>query len=176
MLQKKENPRTAAQSPFLAAMARAALSVVFSQERDEEIAALRARMVEMQRQHENDLLQVRWQERLEHIAGRNLYYEEIEELIMRYCVPLIEQAGWGLAAPVVALWSCRVDRVFSAGRLNFQTRGMVEEHIIMELVRRIGRVDMQPLMTLVEPQVGLPAGSLVRLSESAVRVPQAPWR
>ena len=158
-------------------MARAALAVVFSQERDEEIAALRARMVEMQRQHENDLLQVRWQERLEHIAGRNLYYEEIEELIMRYFVPLIEQAGWGLAAPVVALWSCRVDRVFSAGRLNFQTRGMVEEHIIMELVGRlrIGRVDMQPLMTLVEPQVGLPAGSLVRLSESAVRVPQAPW-
>ena len=157
-------------------MARAALSVVFSQERDEEIAALRARMVEMQRQHENELLQVRWQERLEHIAGRNLYYEEIEELTMRYFVPLIEQAGWGLAAPVVALWSCRVDRVFSAGRLNFQFRGGVEEAIIMELVERlrIGRVDMQPLMTLVEPQVGLPAGSLVRLPESAVRVPQAP--
>ena len=158
-------------------MARAALAVVFSQERDEEIAALRARMVEMQRQYENDLLQVRWQERLEHIAGRNLYYEEIEELTMRYFVPLIEQAGWGLAAPVVALWSCRVDRVFSAGRLNFQFRGGVEEVIIMELVERlrIGRVDMQPLMTLVEPQVGLPAGSLVRLPESAVRVPQAPW-
>ena len=157
-------------------MARAALSVVFSQERDEEIAALRARMVEMQRQHENELLQVRWQERLEHIAGRNLYYEEIEELTMRYFVPLIEQAGWGLAAPVVALWSCRVDRVFSAGRLNFQFRGGVEEAIITELVERlrIGRVDMQPLMTLVEPQVGLPAGSLVRLPESAVRVPQAP--
>ena len=157
-------------------MARAALSVVFSQERDEEIAALRARMVEMQRQHENELLQVRWQERLEHIAGRNLYYEEIEELTMRYFVPLIEQAGWGLAAPVVALWSCRVDRVFSAGRLNFQFRGGVEEVIITELVERlrIGRVDMQPLMTLVEPQVGLPAGSLVRLPESAVRVPQAP--
>jgi hypothetical protein len=53
----------------------------------------------------------------------------------------------------------------------------VEEVIIMELVERlrIGRVDMQPLMTLVEPQVGLPAGSLVRLPESAVRVPQAPW-
>ena len=157
-------------------MERAALSVVFSQERDEEIAALRARMVEMQRQHENELLQVRWQERLEHIAGRNLYYEEIEELTMRYFVPLIEQAGWGLAAPVVALWSCRVDRVFSAGRLNFQFRGGVEEVIITELVERlrIGRVDMQPLMTLVEPQVGLPAGSLVRLPESAVRVPQAP--
>ena len=157
-------------------MARAALAVVFSQERDEEIAALRARMVEMQRQHENELLQVRWQERLEHIAGRNLYYEEIEELTMRYFVPLIEQAGWGLAAPVVSLWSCRVDRVFSAGRLNFQFRGGGEEAIIMELVERlrIGRVDMQPLMTLVEPQVGLPAGSLVRLPESAVRVPQAP--
>ena len=157
-------------------MERAALAVVSSQERDEEIAALRARMVEMQRQHENELLQVRWQERLEHIAGRNLYYEEIEELTMRYFVPLIEQAGWGLAAPVVALWSCRVDRVFSAGRLNFQFRGGVEEAIITELVERlrIGRVDMQPLMTLVEPQVGLPAGSLVRLPESAVRVPQAP--
>ena len=58
-------------------MARAALSVVFSQGRDEEIAALRARMVEMQRQHENELLQVRWQERLEHIVGRNLEYAEI---------------------------------------------------------------------------------------------------
>ena len=53
-------------------MERAALAVVFSQERDEEIAALRARMVEIQRQHGNELLQVRWQERLEHIAGRNL--------------------------------------------------------------------------------------------------------
>ena len=158
-------------------MERAALAVVFSQERDEEIAALRARMVEIQRQHENELLQVRWQERLEHIVGRNLEYAEMEELIMRYFVPLIEQAGWGLAAPLVARWSSRVDRVYSAGRLNFQTRGSVEEHIIMELVERlrIGRVDMQPLMTRVEAQVGLPAGSLVRLPESAVRVPQAPW-
>ena len=157
-------------------MERAALAVVFSQERDEEIAALRARMVEIQRQHENELLQVRWQERLEHIVGRNLEYAEMEELIMRYFVPLIEQAGWGLAAPLVARWSSRVDRVYSAGRLNFQTRGSVEEHIIMELVGRLRiGVDMQALMTRVEAQVGLPAGALVRLPESAVRAPQAPW-
>ena len=50
-------------------MARAALSVVFSQERDEEIAALRARMVEMQRRHEEDLFDVRWLERLELAMG-----------------------------------------------------------------------------------------------------------
>ena len=48
----------------------------------------------------------------------------------------------------------------------------------MELVDRlrIGRVDMQPLMTRVEAQIGLPAGSLVRLPESAtIRMPAAPW-
>ena len=73
---------------------------------------------------------------------------------MHYFVPLIEQARWGFAAPLVARWSSRVDRVYSAGLLTFQTRGSVEEHVNMELVDRlrIGRVDMQPLMTRVEAQ------------------------
>ena len=51
-------PKKNASAPQLdpLAMARAALAVVFSQERDEEIAALRARIVEIKRQHENELL------------------------------------------------------------------------------------------------------------------------
>ena len=91
MLMIRKNPRTAAQSP-LAAMARAALSVVFSQERDEEIAALRARMVEMQRRHEEELFDVRWRERLE--LARVMYRNERndgtddadETMVMRYLV------------------------------------------------------------------------------------------
>ena len=81
-------------------MARAALSVVCSQGRDEEVAALRARIVEMQQRHEEDLLDARWLERLElaRVMYRNERNDDADEaMVTRYLAPLIEQARWGIA-------------------------------------------------------------------------------
>ena len=139
-------------------MARAALSVVFSQERDEEIAALRARMVEMQRRHEEELFDVRWQERLE--LARVMYRNELnddtddddagETMVMRYLVPLIEQARWGIAP----------DRQF-----NFQRLG-VESKIITYLCLALYRcypIRINDIMADTERTARLPPGSIIRL-------------
>ena len=143
-------------------MARAALSVVFSQERDEEIAALRARMVEMQRRHEEDLFDVRWLERLE--LARVMYRNERsddtddddadETMVMRYLVPLIEQARWGIAPGVD-----------NSGQFNFQRRG-VESTIITDLCVAVTLDDptrISEIMAGVERAHGLPPGSIIRL-------------
>ena len=143
-------------------MARAALSVVFSQERDEEIAALRARMVEMQRRHEEDLFDVRWLERLK--LARVMYRNERnddtddddadETMVMRYLVPLIEQARWGIAPGVD-----------SSGQFKFQRRG-VESTIITDLCVAVTRDDptrVSEIMAGVEQAYGLPPGSIIRL-------------
>ena len=141
-------------------MARAALAVVFSQERDEEIAALRARMVEMQRRHEEDLFDVRWLERLE--FARVMYGNERNDetddtddtMIMRYLVPLIEQARWGMAPGAD-----------NSGLFNFQRPG-VESTIITDLCVAVTRDDptrISEIMAGVEQARGLPPGSIIRL-------------
>ena len=142
-------------------MERAALSVVFSQERDEEIAALRARMVEMQRRHEEELFEVRWRERLElaMMMYRNEVDDETEDtdetVVMQYLVPLIEQARWGIA-PGSA----------TSGQFNFQRPGRVESTIIMNLCVAVSRDDptrISEIMAGVEQAHGLPPGSIIRL-------------
>jgi len=141
-------------------MARAALAVVFSQERDEEIAALRARMVEMQRRHEEELFDVRWLERLE--LARVMYRNERnddtddadETMVMRYLVPLIEQARWGIAPGADSL-----------GQFNFRRPG-VESTIITYLCVAVTRDDptrISEIMAGVEQARGLPPGSIIRL-------------
>ena len=142
-------------------MARAALAVVFSQERDEEIAALRARMVEMQRRHEEELFEVRWRERLElaMMMYRNEVDDETEDtdetVVMQYLVPLIEQARWGIA-PGAA----------NSGQFNFQRPRMVEWTIITYLcaaVSRDGLTHISEIMADTERQARLPPGSIIRM-------------
>ena len=142
-------------------MARAALSIVFSQGRDDELAGLRARRVEMQRRHEEDLFDVRWLERLE--FARVMYGNERndetddtdETMVMRYLVPLIEQARWGIAPGAD-----------NSGQFNFQRPGMVEWTIITYLCAAVSRDDptrISEIMAGVEQAHGLPPGSIIRL-------------
>ena len=141
-------------------MARAALAVVFSQERDEEIAALRARRVEMQRRREEELFDVRWLERLE--LARVMYRNERnddtddadETMVMRYLVPLIEQARWGITLGADSL-----------GQFNFQRPG-VESTLITYLCVAVTRDDptrISEIMADVERAHRLPPGSIIRL-------------
>ena len=140
-------------------MARAALAVVFSQGRDEEIAALRARMVEMQRRHEEELFDVRWLERLE--FARVMYGNERndetddtdETMVMRYLVPLIEQARWGIGAA-------------TSGQFNFQRPGRVESTLIAYLCVAVSRcypTRISEIMADTERDARLPPGSIIRL-------------
>ena len=143
-------------------MARAALSVVFSQGRDEEIAALRARMVEMQRLHEDYVFDVRWQERLE--FARAMYRNQRdasdtddggEAIVMRYLVPLIEQARWGI-----------VPGTDSSGQFNFQRPGRVESILMMQLCTAVYwrcPMSISQIMANTEGAAGLPPGSIIRL-------------
>ena len=144
-------------------MARAALAVVFSQERDEEIAALRARMVEMQRRHEEELFDVRWRERLE--LARVMYRNEVDDddadddagetVVMQYLVPLIEQARWG-TAPGAA----------TSGQFNFQRLGRVESILITYLCIALCRrypIRISEIMADTERYARLPPGSIIRL-------------
>ena len=142
-------------------MARAALSIVFSQGRDDELAGLRARIVEMQRRHEEDLFDVRWLERLEfaRVMYRNERNDETDDtdetMVMRYLVPLIEQARWGIA-PGAA----------TSGQFNFQRPGMVESTIITYLCVAVSRDDptrISEIMADVERAHRLPPGSIIRL-------------
>ena len=144
-------------------MARAALAVVFSQERDEEIAALRARMVEMQRRHEEELFDVRWRERLE--LARVMYRNDVndtddepdddagETVVMQYLVPLIEQARWGIGAA-------------TSGQFNFQRPGRVESILMMQLCIAVYwrcPMNISQIMAKTEWYARLPPGSIVRL-------------
>ena len=142
-------------------MARAALAVVFSQERDEEIAALRARMVEMQRRHEEELFEVRWRERLElaMMMYRNEVDDETEDtdetVVMQYLVPLIEQARWGIA-PGSA----------TSGQFNFQRPGRVESILMMQLCIAVYwrcPMSISQIMANTEGMARLPPESITRL-------------
>ena len=142
-------------------MARAALSVVFSQGRDDELAALRARMVEMQQRHEEDLFDVRWLERLE--LARVMYRNERnddtddadETMVLRYLVPLIEQARWGIAPGAD-----------SSGQFNFQRVGGVESILMTQLGIAVywrRPVRISEIVAVTEGMAGLPPGSIIRL-------------
>ena len=157
MLQKK----TRAPQLNPPAMARAALAVVFSQERDEEIAALRARIVEMQRRHEEELVEVRWLGRLEPVMlmYRNEIDDESEDtdetVVMQYLVPLIEQARWGIA-PGSA----------TSGQFNFQRPGRVDSILITYLCIALYRrypTRISDIMANTERDARLPPGTIIRL-------------
>ena len=130
-------------------------------------------MVEMQRRHEDALLDASWRDRIE---LRGVMWRrsnrDVEDLIERYLVPLIEQGRWGLAERIAVVTWHR--SIYSVGRLNFQVKDTVELSVI-NLIRDQtlhGGACLQRLMTEVEEYVELPAGSLVRLPESAaIRVP-----
>ena len=152
------------------AMARAALSVVFSQGRDDELAALRARVAELERSRE-DLC---WQDRVqqvkhvcEHITNRESILDHVYELL---AWP-IEQQRWGIREDVVAM-----DGIgYESGRLSFNRYeddfGYDLERTVMEVladaVMNGSLQSVKRYMRDVEAELSLPPGSLARLPADA---------
>ena len=150
-------------------MARAALSVVYSQGRDDELAALRARVAELERSRE-DLC---WFDRLQQVKFECDYvtsYECVMDHVYDLLVWPIEQQRWGLREYVVA------DGVgYAPGRLSFNRDehdvGYDLEHTVMVLladaVQNDGLESIEYYMREAEEDLGLPRGSLVRLPADA---------
>ena len=152
------------------AMARAALSVVFSQGRDDELAALRARVAELERSRE-DLC---WQDRVqrvkdvcEHITNRESILDHVYELL---AWP-IQQQHWGIREDVVAM-----DGIgYESGRLNFNRDehdfGYALERTVMEVLAGAAMDEstqsIERYMRDVEAELSLPPGSLLRLPADA---------
>ena len=149
-------------------MARAALSVVFSQGRDDELAALRARVAELERSRE-DLC---WLDRVqqvkdvcEHITNHESILDHVYELL----VWPIEQQRWGIREYVVAM----DDIGYDPGRLSFNRDehdfGYDLERTVIELLAESVHAvqSIEHYMRAVEYELSLPGGSLVRLPADA---------
>ena len=149
-------------------MARAALSVVFSHGRDEEVTALRARIAEMQRQQEGLI----WMDRLNQvIVDRNrwAFYGSVTDKVYEILVYPIEQERWGVRPGVRAGGIRHQPGLFLFNRYEPQAL-RVELTIIEELVRMVHaeeRLTLSALMRRVEARLGLPSDSLARLPEGA---------
>ena len=151
-------------------MARAALPVVVSQDRDDELAALHARVAELERSRE-DLC---WQDRAqqvehvcEHIANRESILDHVYELL---AWPM-QQQRWGIREDVVAM-----DGIgYESGRLSFNRYehdfGYDLERTVMEVladaVMNESLQSVKRYMRDVEAELSLPPGSLERLPADA---------
>ena len=101
---------------------------------------------------------MRWLERLElaRVMCRNERNADTDDdagetMVMRYLVPLIEQARWGIAP---------------GGQFNFQRLGGVESTIITYLCIALCRhypVRISEIMADTERTARLPPGSIIRL-------------
>ena len=145
-------------------MARAALSVVYSQGRDDELAALRARIAEMQRQQE-DLL---WMDRLNQvIVDRNRWacYGSVPDKVYEILVYPIEQERWGVRPGVTVAGIPQQPGLFLFNRYEPHELH-IEFTLIEDLVVAVHleeRLTLSALMSRVEARLALPSGSLVRL-------------
>ena len=150
-------------------MARAALSVVYSQGRDDELAALRARVAELERFRE-DLC---WLDRLQQCKFECDYatsYESILDMVYDLLAWPIEKQRWGLREYVFA-----DGLVYAPGRLSFNRDehdvGYDLERTVMVLladaVQNDGLESIEYYMREAEEDLGLPRGSLVRLPADA---------
>ena len=150
-------------------MARAALSVVFSQGRDDELAALRARVAELERSREDlcwfdRLQQVKFE--CDHVTSYDCVMDHVYDLL----VWPIEQQRWGLREYVFA------DGVgYAPGRLSFNRDEHdfgydLERTVIVLLADAVQNDELESIeyyMREAEEDLGLPRGSLVRLSADA---------
>ena len=147
-------------------MARAALSVVFSQGRDDELAALRARVAELERSRE----ELCWLDRVqqvkdvcEHITNHESILDHVYELL---AWP-IQQQRWGLREEVVSMdgieyvSGCLIFNRYehdSADKLEFTVMDVFADAVMSNPPQSIDRY-----MRDVEAELSLPPGSLVRL-------------
>ena len=147
-------------------MARAALSVVFSQGRDDELAALRARVAELERSRE----ELCWLDRVqqvkdvcEHITNHESILDHVYELL---AWP-IQQQRWGLREEVVSMdgieyvSGCLIFNRYehdSADELEFTVMEVLADAVMSNPPQSINRY-----MRDVEAELSLPPGSLVRL-------------
>ena len=150
-------------------MARAALSVVYSQGRDDEMSALRARVAELERSRE----ELCWFDRLQQVkfeCDHVTSYECVLDYVYDLLVWPIEQQRWGLREYVFA------DGVgYAPGRLSFNRDEHdvgydLERTVTVLLADAIQNDELEHIeyyMREAEEDLGLPRGSLVRLSADA---------
>ena len=148
-------------------MARAALSVVFSQGRDDELAALRARVAELEHSRE----ELCWLDRVqqvkdvcEHIANHESILDHVYELL---AWP-IQQQRWGLHEEVVSMdgigyeSGCLIFDRYEHGSAGEDLEFTVME-VLADAVMNKSPQSINRYMRDVEAELSLPPGSLVRL-------------
>ena len=149
-------------------MARAALAVVYARDRDEEVAALRQRVLELERSRDELI----WMDRLEQAiadcdGSNNLEY--ILEKVYDLLVYPIEQQRWGMRPGVTAGGIPQEYGLFLFSRHEHGVR-RVEYTLMQELLVAVEdgtRLPLSAVMRRVEARVALPSDSLVRLPASA---------
>ena len=147
-------------------MARAALSVVFSQGRDDELAALRARVAELERSRE----EVCWLDRVqqvkdvcEHFTNHESILDHVYELL---AWP-IQQQRWGMREEVVSMdgieyeSGCLICNRYEHDSGDDLERTVME--VLADAVMNKSPQSMKRYMRDVEAELSLPPGSLVRL-------------
>ena len=150
-------------------MARAALSVVYSHGRDDEMSALRARVAELERSRD----ELCWFDRLQQVkfeCDHVTSYECVLDHVYDLLIWPIEQQRWGLREYVFA------DGLgYDPGRLSFNRDehdfGYDLEHTVMVLladaVQNDGLESIECYMREAEEDLCLPRGSLARLPADA---------
>ena len=141
-------------------MARAALSVVFSQGRDDEVTALRARVAELERSIEYICWFDRMRQAVSECEGSNSYVFMLNKVCELLAWP-IEQQHWGVREGVVGV---------APGLLNFHHEYALEHTVMELLVDAVQDDNLRPVeyyMRRVEEDLSLPRGSLARLPADA---------
>ena len=149
-------------------MARAALAVVYAHDRDDEVSALRRRVIELARPLE-DLL---WVDRLEQAIAEcedSNNYSFILNKVHELLVYPIEKQRWGLREGVLD----EGDIPHAHGLLIFNRDDhelLIERTLLEHLVDAVEngeRLALSAFLRQVEAELTLPQGSLVRLPASA---------
>ena len=143
-------------------MARAALSVVFSQGRDDELAALRARVAELERSMECICWFDRMRQAVCECEGSNNYEFMLNKVCELFTWP-IEQQRWGVREGVAP-------GLVAPGLVNFHREYAFERTVMALLVDAVENDEVRPVecyMRQVEQELSLPRGSLARLPADA---------
>ena len=141
-------------------MARAALSIVFSQGRDDELAALHARVAELERSLEYICWFDRMRQAVSECEGSNNYEFMLNKVCELFTWP-IEQQRWGVREGVAGV---------APGLMNFHRGYALERTVMALIVIAVENDEVRPVeycMRQVEESLSLPRGSLVRLPADA---------
>jgi hypothetical protein len=146
-------------------MARPALSVVYAHERDDEVAALRARVAQLERSMED----ICWFDRLRQcqqeceLQTRAFVLTKVSEFL----IWTIEQQRWGVRERVVSPLG-----EVAPGLLNFDYEYELENALVSLLADAVqDDDDLRPIeyfMHELEDDLSLPRGSFARLPAGAV--------